>query len=53
VDKHDYDGALTLLKSYIQRAPNAPDTENIRNQISQIENLARAQPQPQSVAAQH
>jgi tetratricopeptide (TPR) repeat protein len=53
VDKHDYDGALTLLKSYIQRAPNAPDTENIRNKISQIENLARAQPQPQSVAAQH
>jgi tetratricopeptide (TPR) repeat protein len=46
VDKHDYDGALTLLRSYIQRAPNAPDTENIKKQISQVENLAKAQPQP-------
>jgi len=53
VDKHDYDGALTLLRSYIQRAPSAPDTENIKKQISQIETLARAQPQPQAVAARH
>jgi tetratricopeptide (TPR) repeat protein len=51
VDKHDYDGALALLRSYIQRAPNAPDAARIKMQISQVENLARAQPQP--VAAQH
>jgi tetratricopeptide (TPR) repeat protein len=51
VDRHDYDGALTLLKSYIQRAPNTPDSENIKKQISQVEELARAQPQPQPVAA--
>jgi len=42
--RRDYDGALALLKSYIQRAPNAPDGESIRKQISQIENLARVQP---------
>lgn len=50
----DYDDALALLKSYIQRAPNAPDGENIRKQISQIENLARVQPvaaQPEQPAA--
>lgn len=51
VDKHDYDGALTLLRSYIQHAPNAPDSERIRKQISQVEDLARAQ--LQAVAAQH
>ncbi len=51
LDKHDYDGALTLLRSYIQRSPNAPDSEKIKTQISQIENQARAQPQP--AAEQH
>ncbi len=45
VDRHDYDGALTLLRSYIQRAPNAPDLAKIRTQISQVEELARTQPQ--------
>ena len=44
VEKHDYDGALTLLRSYIQRSPNAPDSERIKTQISKIEDLARAQP---------
>jgi tetratricopeptide (TPR) repeat protein len=48
VDRHDYEGALTLLRSYIQRAPNAPDSENIKKQISQVEDLAR-QSSPNSV----
>jgi tetratricopeptide (TPR) repeat protein len=51
LDKHDYDGALTLLRNYIQRAPNAPDSERIKTQITQIESQARAQPQP--AAPQH
>ena len=51
LDKHDYDGALTLLRSYIQRSPNSPDSERIKTQISQIEEQARAQPQP--AAPQH
>ncbi len=42
-DKHDYDESLALLKSYIERAPNTPDSANIKKQISQIENMARAQ----------
>jgi tetratricopeptide (TPR) repeat protein len=48
LDRHEYDGALTLLRSYIQRAPNAPDSENVKKQISHVEELARAQPQPAS-----
>jgi len=51
MDKHDYDGALSLLRNYIQRSPNAPDSERIKTQISQIEILARTQPQP--AAPQH
>ena len=47
-DRHEYDGALTLLRSYIQRAPNAPDSESVKKQIGQVEELARAQPQPAS-----
>jgi regulator of sirC expression with transglutaminase-like and TPR domain len=46
VDRHDYDAALKLLRGYMQRAPNAPDTERIKKQISQVEEMARAQPQP-------
>lgn len=43
-EKHDYNAALPLMKSYIERAPNAPDSENIKKQISQIETLASAKP---------
>jgi tetratricopeptide (TPR) repeat protein len=46
LEKRDYDGALALLKSYIQRAPDARDGEAIKKQIGEIENLAKAQPQP-------
>ena len=45
-DRHDYDGSLTLLRGYIQRAPNTPDSEKIKQQISHVEEMARAQPQP-------
>ncbi len=45
-DRHDYDGSLTLLRGYIQRAPNTPDSAKIKQQISHVEDLARAQPQP-------
>jgi tetratricopeptide (TPR) repeat protein len=50
-DRHDYDGALAQLKGYMQRFPNAPDTEKIKKQIIQVEEMARAQPQTE--AAQH
>jgi tetratricopeptide (TPR) repeat protein len=49
--RRDYDEALPLLKSYLQRAPDARDGEAIKKQIGEIENLAKAQPQP--AAPQH
>jgi tetratricopeptide (TPR) repeat protein len=44
-DRHDYDAALTQLRGYLQRFPNIPDTDKIKKQISQVEEMARAQPQ--------
>jgi tetratricopeptide (TPR) repeat protein len=44
-DKRDYNDALPLMKSYIERAPNAPDSETVKKQISQVETLAKAQHQ--------
>jgi tetratricopeptide (TPR) repeat protein len=55
-DRHDYDGSLALLKSYVQHAPNAPDSADIKKQISQIETMAQAHPpaaQPGQRAPQH
>ena len=40
--RQDYDGALQMLRGYIQRAPNAPDIAEIKKQIGQIETLAAA-----------
>jgi tetratricopeptide (TPR) repeat protein len=46
-NKHDYEAALPLLRDFIQRAPNTPDAEMVRKQISAIETLAKAKaPQP-------
>jgi tetratricopeptide (TPR) repeat protein len=46
-NKHDYEAALPLLKDFIQRAPNAPDAEAVKMQISVIETRAKAKaPQP-------
>lgn len=53
-DRHDYDGSLALLREYIQRAPNTPDSEKIKQQISHVEEMARAAaaaPAPQTQAA--
>ncbi len=44
-DKRDYNDALPLMKSYIEHAPNAPDSETVKKQISQVETLAKAQHQ--------
>jgi tetratricopeptide (TPR) repeat protein len=43
-ERHEYAAALPLLKSYIQRSPDAPDAEKVKKQINQIETLAAAQP---------
>jgi tetratricopeptide (TPR) repeat protein len=45
-EEHKYGEALPLMKSYIQRAPNTPDNENIKKQISQIETLVATQSAP-------
>jgi len=53
-DRHDYDGSLTLLRAYIQRAPNTPDSAKIKQQISHVEDMARAAanaPAPQTQSA--
>jgi len=51
-DRHDYDESLTLLRGYIQHAPNTPDSDKIKQQISHVEEMARTQSQSQSAAAQ-
>ena len=49
-EKQQYAAALPLMKSYVERAPNALDAEAVRKQISDIESTAGNQPaaeQPQ------
>jgi tetratricopeptide (TPR) repeat protein len=38
-NKQDYTGALQMMRSYLQRAPNAPDAAGVRQQISQLEKV--------------
>ncbi len=49
-EKQQYAAALPLMKSYVEHAPNAPDAESVRKQISTLESAAGKQPaaeQPQ------
>ncbi|HVX65503.1 MAG TPA: tetratricopeptide repeat protein [Bryobacteraceae bacterium] len=39
-NKQDYTGALQMMRSYLQRAPNAPDADGVRQQISQLEKVS-------------
>ena len=39
-DKHRYAEALPLMKSYLERAPNAPDAETVRKQMTEFEKQA-------------
>ena len=47
-DKGDYPGALTQMKGYLSFAPNAPDTDAVRQQITELERVtgAKATAQP-------
>jgi tetratricopeptide (TPR) repeat protein len=42
--KQQYAEALPLMKSYMKHAPNAPDAETVRKQISEMEKTAGEQP---------
>jgi tetratricopeptide (TPR) repeat protein len=42
-NKQDYAGALQLMRSYLQRAPDAPDADGIRQQIAQLEKVSGSQ----------
>ena len=38
-DKGDYPGAIEQMKGYLSFAPNAPDGDNIRRQVAELERL--------------
>jgi regulator of sirC expression with transglutaminase-like and TPR domain len=41
--KQDFNGAAENMKLYLKLAPNAPDAENVRKQLAEVEgNLAQA-----------
>jgi tetratricopeptide (TPR) repeat protein len=44
--KQDYPDALQLMKSYVERAPNAADVESVKKQIVELEKTAAASGQP-------
>lgn len=41
-NRHDYAGALQMMKSYLERVPSAPNAEVIKNQILQLEKETQA-----------
>jgi regulator of sirC expression with transglutaminase-like and TPR domain len=45
-EKREYGQAIDLLNAYLRAAPNAPDSETVRKQLSNIEQSARSQPTP-------
>jgi tetratricopeptide (TPR) repeat protein len=49
--KRQYAAALPLMKSYLERAPNAPDADTVRKQISDIERTTGRQPAAAQPAA--
>ncbi len=52
-NKQDYAGALPLMKSYVQRSPDAPDVASVQQQIAQIEKVSGTQqPAAQQTPAQ-
>ncbi len=44
--KQDYAQAATHIRNYLQYAPNAPDTEQVKKQLAEIEKAAQPQPAP-------
>lgn len=44
--KQDLKGAAECLRSYLQLAPNAKDSDKVRQQLAEIEKLAEAKAQP-------
>ncbi len=50
-NKQQYAAALPLMKSYVEHAPNAPDAEAVRKQISEMERTAGQQPTEEQPAA--
>jgi protein O-mannosyl-transferase len=45
-EKQEYGQAIDSLNAYLRAAPNAPDTETVRKQLSNIERLAKSQAMP-------
>ncbi|HEX8985303.1 MAG TPA: tetratricopeptide repeat protein [Bryobacteraceae bacterium] len=50
-NKQDYSGALQFMRSYLQRMPNAPDSEGVRQQIARLEKAAGGQPGAEAAPA--
>ena len=44
IQKHDYQGAITHMKSYTRLAPEAPDLDAAQKQIAELEKIAAARP---------
>jgi tetratricopeptide (TPR) repeat protein len=45
-EKQDYGLAIDSLNAYLRAAPNAPDSETVRKQLRNIEELARSHATP-------
>ena len=45
-EKHEYGQAVDSLNAYLQAAPEAPDSETVRKQLSNIEESAKRQAMP-------
>ena len=46
MQKRDYAGAATCLRSYLEMAPNAPDAAAVRQELTRIEALASSSGRP-------
>jgi regulator of sirC expression with transglutaminase-like and TPR domain len=45
-EKHEYAQAVDTLNAYLRAAPNAPDSETVRKQLRNIEELGRSHGTP-------
>jgi len=45
-EKQEYGQAVDLLNAYLREAPNAPDSETVRKQLSNIEEIAKRKATP-------
>jgi hypothetical protein len=49
--KRDYSGAVEQLRNYLHYAPNAVDTEQVRQQLAEVERVMKPEAKKEDAAA--